>query len=438
CQSIHGPSAYLVDLLHWLDLRTDPSITSGDPGPSALDKLLERRPDIENLPLTCENVERVLPYIDLTLEILEAAVTGAGQATAQSSEVESEEQLAAPQYVQEEAYKATKLGDALHSFQTPFHRPLVEARSFLQHLGVDRADLMRAFQVEDEPTDYEISVEDLGLSAEAASAILDTSTEAAYWAHDIGAEATVRDLRRSAELSYAEILDLLHTRLVNPSSGVGQLVVGRGVNDDPYDVSSFKLKKVTAVSGEVPTAWADPDAADYTRIRKVLRLWKATGWSLLTLDRVLFALPAPLPLYNWSDPADWSQETLTSLGIFVRLTRITGLDPVELASWFGSMDVREDRETAEPPSLSLYDRTWLSTSLFPKAEQSELEAGTGDFLFPFVLDIDRDALDSAGAGGLLNTHSARIAAVLGVSTTEVDGLIAALVEAWAAPAPPES
>ena len=38
--------------------------------------LLARRPDLAELPLTCENTLTPLPYIDLVNELLEARITG--------------------------------------------------------------------------------------------------------------------------------------------------------------------------------------------------------------------------------------------------------------------------------------------------------------------------------------------------------------------------
>lgn len=64
--SLYGPAAYLADLLHTLALG--PRVN----GKTALDVLLERRPDLAEIDLTGDNTDIVLPYIDLVLEILEA------------------------------------------------------------------------------------------------------------------------------------------------------------------------------------------------------------------------------------------------------------------------------------------------------------------------------------------------------------------------------
>src|SRR5262249_4036580 len=57
CRSVLSPAAYLVDLLHFIDYPH-----AGAKNPQAM--LLERRPDLQYLLLTCENTNTALPYID--------------------------------------------------------------------------------------------------------------------------------------------------------------------------------------------------------------------------------------------------------------------------------------------------------------------------------------------------------------------------------------
>ncbi|WP_437912582.1 neuraminidase-like domain-containing protein [Sorangium sp. So ce302] len=61
CQTVLSPGAYLMDLLEWVD---------GAPKRT----LFERRPDLEDIELTCSNTNTVLPYIDIVNEVLEAVV----------------------------------------------------------------------------------------------------------------------------------------------------------------------------------------------------------------------------------------------------------------------------------------------------------------------------------------------------------------------------
>jgi|GEM_PF-1020687 len=71
CQSVLSPSAYLVDLLRFLDPNVKSPRRATIP-PLAV--LLGRRPDIADLELTCKNTTTEIPYIDLVLEILENAI----------------------------------------------------------------------------------------------------------------------------------------------------------------------------------------------------------------------------------------------------------------------------------------------------------------------------------------------------------------------------
>lgn len=63
CLSVLSPAAYYVDLLRYVDSN-----------PMAAYTLKQRRPDLYDLELSCDNTQIELPHIDLALEILENAV----------------------------------------------------------------------------------------------------------------------------------------------------------------------------------------------------------------------------------------------------------------------------------------------------------------------------------------------------------------------------
>src|SRR5262249_41014340 len=106
CRSVLSPAAYLVDLLHYIGPDNDVWTAfaanwkaghGGAPYPfvaieawnaagkpagteiSPLDVLLSRRPDIQHLPLTCDNTNTALPYIDVVNETLEYFVANSAQ-----------------------------------------------------------------------------------------------------------------------------------------------------------------------------------------------------------------------------------------------------------------------------------------------------------------------------------------------------------------------
>lgn len=96
CRSVYSPAAYLVDALHFLKDRpvidqstivrdSNGNITSVHFKQKTLpdgqtvdlnvkDILFERRPDLGEIELTCENTNTPLPYVDLVNEILENAI----------------------------------------------------------------------------------------------------------------------------------------------------------------------------------------------------------------------------------------------------------------------------------------------------------------------------------------------------------------------------
>jgi hypothetical protein len=83
CSSVLSPAAYFVDVLQFLG-PPNPAAGSGGSASNAagytpLDVLIGnqdgvihgRRPDLAALPLTCENANTAMSYIDLVNEILE-------------------------------------------------------------------------------------------------------------------------------------------------------------------------------------------------------------------------------------------------------------------------------------------------------------------------------------------------------------------------------
>lgn len=77
CRSVYSPAAYLVEILQFLDKRsvTDLTTTPAITGHLAKDALFERRPDLGDIDLGCENANTPVPYIDLACELLEEAIT---------------------------------------------------------------------------------------------------------------------------------------------------------------------------------------------------------------------------------------------------------------------------------------------------------------------------------------------------------------------------
>lgn len=73
CRSVYSPAAHFVDIMRFLGERNTNGIGL-NAGKKVKQVLLERRPDLGEMELSCENTNTPLPYIDLVNEILEDVV----------------------------------------------------------------------------------------------------------------------------------------------------------------------------------------------------------------------------------------------------------------------------------------------------------------------------------------------------------------------------
>ena len=75
CRTVLSPAAYLTDILHFLaDCKTLDANGNIIANTSPPQTLLDRRPDLAEIELTCPNTNVPLPYIDLVNEVLEDAI----------------------------------------------------------------------------------------------------------------------------------------------------------------------------------------------------------------------------------------------------------------------------------------------------------------------------------------------------------------------------
>ena len=112
-----------------------------------------RRPDIAYLPLTCENTDTTLPYIDLVNEVLESYIVlghadkSAAHDTGDATPTELD---ANPQNTNDAAYRT--LVQAVYPFSLPYHRPIEIALAYLENLGSSRQAVLDAMKKDLTPT----------------------------------------------------------------------------------------------------------------------------------------------------------------------------------------------------------------------------------------------------------------------------------------------
>jgi peptidoglycan hydrolase-like protein with peptidoglycan-binding domain len=305
CRSVLSPAAYLVDLLRFVDPPTqDWEHTLSDwrhkhnereyTGPDynflkPYDALIQRRPDLPHLPLTCENTNTALPYIDLVNEILEYFVANTrldANAAHDTGEATSAELMAEPYNIIPKAYDTLK--GARYPLTLPFDLWLETVRRFCNYFETPLWQVLETFRPSNDlfapaenPAAYyrvQIFAEYLSLSPdEYASYITSTMADLPnLYGYDGDTEASVRAKLKSAKtlsrrlgVSYKELVELVKTAFVNPK--LHELVTLRKLGAEVSDV--FRFKKHAAY---LPVTQEQKDEAPYEDAEFETRLQKAT------------------------------------------------------------------------------------------------------------------------------------------------------------------
>ena len=240
CRSVYSPAAYFIDLLRFL-WRGVPN--DDNPGQTPLDMLAKRRPDLLRLPLTCENTNTIIPYIDLANEVMEYYTAHDSLTNFEgynTGEATAEELRANPQHFNLEAYRTLK--DAKYPFTLPYHQPLDVIRTYSDHLRVSRYEVMKAMNPQpDAATTRAIEAESLGISqeayliltGEAFDGTADTTPLHEYFGYSNAADfgnmqdetdadgnpRGIRPLLERTGLAYTDLVELVKTRFINPHQG---------------------------------------------------------------------------------------------------------------------------------------------------------------------------------------------------------------------------
>lgn len=358
CRSVYSPAAYFVDLMQFL-WRSMPQ----NGVKLALDVFKERRPDLFHLPLTCENTNTVIPYIDLANEVMEfytAYDELNEQAAYDTGDATAEELRANPQNVNTEAYKILAAAQidahgriAVYPFNLPYHQPLDMIRICSRQLQTSRFELMQAFRNEDAPEVVQaIEAESLSISPEEYRIFTGTFFANGqdelhrYFGYSHAAElenmAAVPEFLRRSGMQYTELVELVKTRFINPDQDT-QNFLTLYQPDSLCELDTTFLRTIENVNAGNPASGID--SITWSKIHRFIRLWRKLGWSIHELDLVLIAL----------GEQDITPQAISKLSAFVLLKQQTNLPADQLAVFWGKID------TYGPKSL--YKRLFLNKSI---------------------------------------------------------------------------
>lgn len=276
CRSILSPAAYLVDLLTFIDRTPPPGAPVGSTNPQTV--LFDRRPDIQHLPLTCENTNTALPYIDVVNETLEYFITHTLSLTNYSGHdtgsMTSEDLLANPAFVNDAAY--TILAGERFPINLPFHRPLESLRRHVEKFGVALPVAMEKLRQHDNlergVATYggrDIFMEELRLSRGEYQILTEFGTvglEAMYGNPLGGVIATLSNAKkfcRHIGITYEELVALLRTRFINPNSDLLPKLERLGVSFSVMKQLKDGVINDAQFNALLPTGALAPDPAEY-------------------------------------------------------------------------------------------------------------------------------------------------------------------------------
>ncbi|MFX1481246.1 MAG: Tc toxin subunit A, partial [Promethearchaeota archaeon] len=323
CSSVYSPSAYFVDLMQFLD---DIQLDSGE---TVLDVLLRRRPDLEYIELSCENANKTMPYIDLTNEILENAISPPiyDSNFRIKSEGTSEELNANPEYINIAAYQQLNGPNNVYPFDMPFNFWGEEIRIYLDHLGTNLHEIMEIYNLDELISECDLASEYLKITEEEKKIICGIKYPFApmrgikryYRIVDLTGIGNVSTLLRKTKITYDELIELLNTKFINPNPNnldVELESIEEGINNCDLDKIILTLKEgVTLVS-------------ILDKMHRFIRLWRKVDLSIKELDNVISGLGF----------SEINEEVLIVLAYIIRTQTELKIPLIKLLSFWGNMD----------------------------------------------------------------------------------------------------
>lgn len=366
CNSVLSPAAYLVDLLQFINPKR---------GSKPIKELRKKRPDIEHIPLTCENTNTALPYIDLVNEILEFYVANnklTEDAAKNTKAMTAKELNVAPEHVIDEAYE-TLAGEVFPPI-LPFNRSLAISRLYLEHLGTSLSDLYAAYSRPGIDLEYlKISISESKIIS--GQSLKPLAEFYGFTANQNPSEfsANIAQILERTEISYDELLEILTTKFINKNDDIKP---DKNAGKPDCDLSKSSLLKLT------PDFWK--------KLHRFVRLQRKIEWSFTDIDRAFVVL----------GESDITERFLSKLSAVVRLEEILKL-PVEVLLSYWS-DLPADGAD------SLYRRIYRNKTL-PRIPND-----------PFAATKLENSTEA------VKDHSARICASLRIKEPDLNLLFARL------------
>ncbi len=269
CMSILSPAAYFVDLMRFIHENISKKVFLLEPPDMPLPDhplyLKNRRSDLWNMKISCENTHTLIPYLNIVNEVLQAylerVIPGVGGTT--GSDIFE---------ILAENSQDTKV-----SFSLPFNRPFEEIQLYLGHFGISISDIYTIFSKNTSNDEIKIWRSKLGLSKDQFDVIANAdpiNVKFRYGDPSSFSSFPISDFLKSTGLTRDQLDELLQVKFNNDLA----VIVIEKIAEDPDELLNFKevLKNL------------DNNRLDF--IHRFIQLLKRTKWSIAELDMVLVGL----------------------------------------------------------------------------------------------------------------------------------------------------
>ncbi|MFC0773417.1 Tc toxin subunit A-related protein [Terrimonas alba] len=258
CRSVVSPAAYFVEIMFLIEQHiTEPFFQSS---PNHRLSLKNRRPDLWKLELTCENTNKLIPYLEIVNETLESFLEQALHVS--------------------DIYQ--RLNTEQVSFNLPFNIHWEELRNYLTHFSITLYDVFTILKAPDE----ERWRERLNISPEEYDQIIvpAPNKEARKRFGILNDEQLkkfkVKDFLKYTGISRSQLDDLL-------PHGSNKLFCTHLL--DKISISQEQDESTDPLINYIEYLLKlDDKCLDF--IHRFIRLWKRTGWTIREFDMVVTSL----------------------------------------------------------------------------------------------------------------------------------------------------
>lgn len=401
CRSVFSPAAYLAELLEFIQRIP---VGSG----SAFELLTDGRGryDVTGLQLNCTNTTTPLPYIDLVNELLEVRMLSFGDdpdhpAQRRQTRWTQDELTAHPEHLATPAY--IRLRDAaVFPMSLPFDLFAVEVRAYLAHLGVSWSELVQLTQPESVQAQLRSAAARLNLSPPQTRIVVGDhpgSVPSMWGVDSFILQRTALGMMNQADLSHDELRELITTRFFRGTRLPGM---------EALDVE-ISYPEPCSLEGAVLTGLPSSMTNLMDRTHRLLRVWRASGWSLRELDLAMLNVGS----HNLTAQDVIAMGTVAELG-----ARFASVPRLEMLVWWGLLETRDGIDDARSQFrdvFSGYPQSYgasVPLNVFLLNEAGTRLALVGQPIASLLAEI-------AGALGLTSTGLTALLDALGDSAPDV-------------------